>query len=76
MIQLENTTYLDREIHEHCSLFVDQVRLLAPLDRVAVVLFDQQLNSSRVAFDWRAQEAPLLNPEPAFTPAPSLKRGS
>lgn len=70
MIQLEHTAYLDREIHEHCSQFVDQVRLLAPVDRVAVVLYDQDLSSSRVAFHWRAEEDPLLNPEPAFAHAP------
>ena len=74
MIQLENTAYLDREIHEHCSQFVDQVRLLAPVDRVAVVLYDQELSSSRVAFHWRAEEDPLLNPEPAFAPAPCSEK--
>ncbi len=73
-MQLENTAYLDREIHEHCSQFVEQVRLLAPVDRVAVILFDQALNSSRVAFDWRTKEAPLLNPEPAFAPDPCAEK--
>ena len=73
-MQQENTGYMDREIHEHCSQFVEQVRLLAPVDRVAVILFDQELSSSRVAFAWRAKEAPLHNPGPAFAPAPSPDR--
>jgi len=60
-MQLEDTSYLDREIHQHCSQFVEQVRLLAPVDRVAVVLYDQDLSSSRVAFDWRTEESPHLN---------------
>ena len=64
MTQLENTTILDREVHQHCSQFVEQVRLLAPVDRVAVVLYDQDLSSSRVVFCWRTEEAPFVNPEP------------
>ncbi len=73
-MQLENTAYLDREIDQHCSQFVDQVRLLTPLDRVAVVLYDQNLSSSRVAFDWRAEEAPLLAPEAVATAAGCPKK--
>lgn len=74
MIELENTAYLDREIHEHCSQFVEQVRLLAPLDRVAVILFDQEVNSSRVAFAWRTEEAILPNPKSLATPAPYAEK--
>ena len=74
MLQLENTAYLDREIHEHCSLFVDQVRLLTPLDRVAVILFDQELSSSRVAFYWRAEGDSLPDSGPVFTPASSSEK--
>ena len=70
-MQLQTTDYLDREIREHCSQFVEQVRLLTPLDRVAVILFDQELSSSRVAFYWRAEEALLSDPEPDCAPAPS-----
>lgn len=69
-MQQENTAYMDREIHEHCSQFVEQVRLLAPVDRVAVILFDQEVNSSRVAFAWRTEEAILPSPKPLSTPAP------
>ena len=74
MMQLNENAHLDREIHDHCSQFVQQIRLLTPLDRVAVILFDQELSSSRVAFDWREEEAPLLNPEPAFAPASSSEK--
>ncbi len=59
-MQLENTAYLDREIRQHCSRFVAQVRSLAPVDRVAVVLYDRELSKSRVAFDWCTEEAPFL----------------
>ena len=69
-MQLENTAYMDREIQEHCTQFVEQVRLLARLDRVAVILFDQELSSSRVAFAWRTEEAILPNPKSLSTPAP------
>ena len=69
MIQLENTTILDGEVHQHCSQFVEQVRLLAPVDRVAVVLYNQDLSSSRVVFNWRTEEAPKVNFEPALEPA-------
>ena len=69
VMQLENTAHLNREFHDHCSQFVEQVRLLAPVDRVAVVLFDQELSSSRVAFDWRTAEPRILNPDAVSTPA-------
>jgi len=69
VIQLEDTAYLDREIHQHCSQFVDQVQLLAPVDRVAVVLYDRGLSSSRIAFEWRAEEAPHIDPEAVTTTA-------
>ena len=73
-MQLQTTDCLDRDIHQDCMQFVEQVRLLAPLDRVAIILFDQELRSSRVAFYWRTGEVPLLDPEPDFTPAPSADK--
>ena len=74
MIQLEHTAYPGQETQEYCSQFVEQVRLLAPVDRVAVILFDQELSSSRVAFNWRAEETLLTNPEPAFAPGLSAEK--
>lgn len=74
MIHLDNTAYLDREIRQHCSHFVDQVRTLAPVDRVAVVLYDRGLSSSRIAFEWRAEEGSLLNPKAFSTPAESPEK--
>ena len=65
---LESTDYLEHEIGQHCRRFVDQVRLLAPIDRAVILLFVQELDSSRVIFDWRPDEGRLFDLECASTP--------
>ena len=54
MKQVNAFEQVDAVISSACSQFVEQARLLLPLDRMAVVLLDTEGATSRVVFSWRA----------------------
>lgn len=62
MVQASQSYLLDDEIKDACAHFLEQVKLLLPLDALTVVLLNHEESTGRVAFSWKSASRSEVSP--------------
>ena len=56
----------DAQVKSACTHFLEQARLVLPLESLAIVLLDYQGDSSKIVFNWNAPSDPDAPPNQAY----------